>query len=205
MPRRTKAQAEQTRSAIIDAARKVFGERGVSRTTMEHIAVKAGVTRGAIYWHFANKSALFSAMRDQVRLPLLDRMNTVLHDSDGDPLDSVEHLLCQMLDGVARNRRTRETYAIMTFKCEYVAELEPVLAQMTSTCQEMLDKLEEAYQSSATRNLLREGMAPRLAALETFAFVSGLMRMWLADGRGRVVRKQVRELIAAHVATRRRT
>lgn len=203
MARRTKVQAEQTRSRIIDAARRSFARRGVGQTTMEHIAQEAGVTRGAIYWHFTNKTELFFAMRDQVRLPLLDRMNTVLHGDD-DPLDAVERFLLQILEGVAQDPRTRETYAIMHFKCEYVSDLEAVLTQMMKGCRDMLDHIESAYRRAAVLGRLRAGMDPRLAALETFAFVSGLVRMWLSDVRGRVVRKQIGELIAAHVATRRR-
>ena len=65
MGRRTKVEAAQTRQEIIDAARRVFHERGVSRTSMENVAQAAGVSRGAIYWHFENKAALFYAMREQ--------------------------------------------------------------------------------------------------------------------------------------------
>jgi len=69
MARKTKKDAELTRQRIIHAAREVFLVRGVSRTTMEHIAAQAGVTRGAVYWHFDNKIDLFHAMREQVFLP----------------------------------------------------------------------------------------------------------------------------------------
>ena len=48
MARKTKIDTEQTRTQIIAAARKVFAERGVSRTTFAQIAAEAGVTRGAI-------------------------------------------------------------------------------------------------------------------------------------------------------------
>lgn len=204
MARRTKEQANQTRSQIIDAARRAFAQRGVSQTTMAHIAEEAGVTRGAIYWHFSNKTELFFAMRDQVHLPMLDRMDTVLHAGDGDPLDNVERFLLQIVESVAHDPRTRETYAIMTFKCEYVSELTAVLTQMMKGCRDMLDHIESAYRRAAALGRLRADMDPRLAALETFAFVSGLVRMWLSDVRSRVVRKQTGDLIAAHVASRRR-
>src|ERR1700712_1304134 len=55
MVRRTKEEAAETRNSILDAAERVFFEKGVSRTTLADIALEAGVTRGAIYWHFANK------------------------------------------------------------------------------------------------------------------------------------------------------
>lgn len=66
MVRKTKEDAELTRQRIIDAAREVFLARGVSRSTLEHIASQANVTRGAVYWHFENKSQIFYAIRDRV-------------------------------------------------------------------------------------------------------------------------------------------
>ena len=47
--RRSKEDAEQTRSAILDAAEHLFCAQGVTASTLEGIARKAGVTRGAVY------------------------------------------------------------------------------------------------------------------------------------------------------------
>ena len=58
MPRKTKEEAQETRQRILDAAERVFQMQGVSRTSLAHIADAAGVTRGAIYWHFRNKADL---------------------------------------------------------------------------------------------------------------------------------------------------
>jgi TetR/AcrR family acrAB operon transcriptional repressor len=57
MARRTKEEAAATRESILDAAEQLFVKQGVSRTTLQHIATAAGVTRGAIYWHFNDKGA----------------------------------------------------------------------------------------------------------------------------------------------------
>ncbi len=60
MARKTKQQAEETRQQILDAAVREFSAHGVSGTSLTDIAVAAGVTRGAIYWHFKNKVDLFN-------------------------------------------------------------------------------------------------------------------------------------------------
>lgn len=65
-----KEEAQETRSQILEAAEKAFYERGVARTTLADIATLAGVTRGAIYWHFSNKADLVQAMLDSLREPL---------------------------------------------------------------------------------------------------------------------------------------
>ncbi|PPD53183.1 MAG: TetR family transcriptional regulator, partial [Methylotenera sp.] len=94
MVRKSKEDAELTRKRIITAAREVFLSRGVSRTTLEHIATQANVTRGAIYWHFKNKTEIFHAIREQVLLPLIDRMDDSLTlDGNDDPLTQIEKSL----------------------------------------------------------------------------------------------------------------
>ena len=60
MARKTKQQAEETRQQILDAAVREFSAHGVSGTSLTDIAAAAGVTRGAIYWHFKNKVDLFN-------------------------------------------------------------------------------------------------------------------------------------------------
>ena len=62
MPRKTKDEAEQTRRSLMRAALTVFSDKGVSRSSLADIAKAAGVTRGAIYWHFENKTDLMHQM-----------------------------------------------------------------------------------------------------------------------------------------------
>ena len=85
MARRTKEDALATREALLDAAELVFEQRGVSRTSLSDIAKAAGVTRGAVYWHFKDKADLFTAMMDRVVLPL-DESMARLAEVERDPL-----------------------------------------------------------------------------------------------------------------------
>ena len=147
MARKTKENAELTRQRLIEAARQVFLERGVSRTTMEHIAVQAGVTRGAIYWHFNNKLDLFQAMREQVFLPLIDRMDdTLLVEGSEDPLTCIENFLCGTIHVLNDSIETRQIYEIMMIKCEYVDEFGPVLQQILLNCSAIAQKLQLVYE-----------------------------------------------------------
>ncbi len=62
MAKRTKAEALKTRQELIETAIAQFARHGVSKTTLNDIADAANVTRGAIYWHFENKTQLFNEM-----------------------------------------------------------------------------------------------------------------------------------------------
>ena len=62
-------QAERraaTIESILNAGRRLFGERGFAATTMDDIAEQARVAKGAVYHYFATKEALFEAVFDQV-------------------------------------------------------------------------------------------------------------------------------------------
>ena len=60
--RKTKAEAQKTRQQLLRAALDTFYLRGVGRASLHEIAQAAGVTRGALYWHFKNKEDLFDGL-----------------------------------------------------------------------------------------------------------------------------------------------
>lgn len=64
--RRKKEDVQITKEQILNAAFDCFFENGFERTSLETIAGRVGVTRGAIYWHFEDKKALYRAVVDYV-------------------------------------------------------------------------------------------------------------------------------------------
>jgi len=72
---RTQAQrSEQTQAALIAAARRLFAERGYSAVGTEEIVREAGVTRGALYHHFAGKRELMLAVYEQLESELAQEL-----------------------------------------------------------------------------------------------------------------------------------
>jgi len=57
---------EATRAAIVDKARKCFGDLGYATATIDLIADQAGVAKGAVYHHFSTKKALFETVLEEV-------------------------------------------------------------------------------------------------------------------------------------------
>ena len=205
MVRKTKEDAELTRQRIIDAARAVFLTRGVSRSTLEHIATEATVTRGAVYWHFKNKSDIFYALRDRAFLPLIDRIyDTLGVQSDNiDPLTQIENSLCDTINQLNENTEMRQIYEIMMIKCEYVDEFATVLQQILSNCSNITEKIQLAYERAKEQNLLTTTLTPNALALDTHLFFSGLLHMWVKDADGSRFRHQAKALIESHINLRR--
>lgn len=65
------AKAEETRHALVGAARRLFAEKGFHATGTPEIVALAGVTRGALQHHFARKEDLFIAVFEQVEQDMI--------------------------------------------------------------------------------------------------------------------------------------
>ena len=122
MARRTKEDADATRRALLDAAEQVFYDKGVARASLAEIALAAGTTRGAIYWHFKDKVDLFNAMVDRISLPL-DAVRSADSLADlGDRLMRVRSMVQQLLAMIVNDARTRRVFEIAMYRVEYVSE-----------------------------------------------------------------------------------
>lgn len=64
---------QRTRERLIDAAAEVIGEKGFERTSLEEVAARAGMTRGAIYGNFKSKDELFIAYLETRWSPVMPR------------------------------------------------------------------------------------------------------------------------------------
>ena len=61
MARKTEQDKQETYRRLLTSASALFIEKGVATTTLNQIAERAGMTRGAVYWHFENVHTLFRA------------------------------------------------------------------------------------------------------------------------------------------------
>ena len=205
MARKTKEEAEKTRKDIIHSARKVFHLCGVSRSTLENIAKEAGVTRGAIYWHFQDKAELFFAMRGDVFTPMVERTDSfLLSDAYDNPLDAIEASLKEFFRVLDDCSVVREVFEIMISRCEYVDEFASVQEEVGRPAQEFLKKMERVYLRAAEKGMLREGLDPLESARDTWAFTSGMLHLLLGCQMDSGLDQQIPQMITTHMALRRR-
>src|SRR5438270_1201693 len=122
MARRTREEALATRAQILDAAERVFHDKGVAHASLEDIAAAAQVTRGAIYWHFRDKAELFDAMMQRVVLPVEAISEGADCCEQADPLELLRRTAIDVLLRTARDAKTRRVFEIAYHKCEYVGD-----------------------------------------------------------------------------------
>ncbi|QFU90369.1 TetR/AcrR family transcriptional regulator [Amycolatopsis sp. YIM 10] len=71
---RREQYSDATRTALLAAATARFAEHGYAATTLEDVAADIQATRGAVYHHFANKTALFEAVVEELQIDLVQRV-----------------------------------------------------------------------------------------------------------------------------------
>ena len=94
MVRRTREAAAATREQLLDAAERVFRDHGVTRTSLAEVAAEAGVTRGAVYWHFRDKADLFAAMCERATSPMDTLAEQARESLQGSPLAALRAICC---------------------------------------------------------------------------------------------------------------
>ncbi|WP_445157036.1 TetR family transcriptional regulator [Halomonas sp. E14] len=180
MARRTKAEAAATREMLLDAAEAIFLERGVARTSLEQIARHAGMTRGAVYWHFHNKADLFRAMLLRVRMPFEELVEEIGDPGLAErPLEAIRQA-CQRGFARLEQPRYRRVHAILIHHCETFGEIDP-LAMQNEIAQEACGALIEYFSVAAEQQQLREDISPEQAARLLQASLGGLFHDWLRN------------------------
>jgi TetR/AcrR family transcriptional repressor of acrEF/envCD operon len=180
MARKTKADALKTRQALIEAAIQQFAERGVASTTLTDIADAAGVTRGAIYWHFTSKTELFNEMWEQ-QIPLRDIIKHQLtHIENNDPLQSLRERLITSLRYVAETPKQQALMQILYHKCEFypgmIAESE-IRKKICFSREEFRATLQECIH----RGILSADINIDIVLVIFQGFFSGIIKNWLMD------------------------
>lgn len=179
--RRTKEDAEKTRCAILAAAEQLFLERGVAHTSLEHIARHAGVTRGAVYWHFQNKAHLFHEMLNQVRLPL-EPLAEQLAAVDGlASLQLLRDLCIEAMANLVLDEQRRRILTVLLRRCEFTEDLREAEERHETFVNQFIDLCEQQFALPEVQPHLHPGITPRLASRTLHAQIVGLFSDWLRD------------------------
>lgn len=105
-PRSNRERTEETRDRLLAAARDLFVEKSYAETSTPEIVARAGVTRGALYHHFADKKALFAAVAEREAAAVAAAIESQARDPGG-PVDALISGGNAYLQAMAAPGRTR--------------------------------------------------------------------------------------------------
>lgn len=180
MARRTKAEADETRSRLLDAAEQVFFEKGVARASLNEIAQQAGATRGAVYWHFKDKVDVFLSMLDRVCMPFDEVCADYCNGLP--PLEGIRESIRSVFESMDGDKRRLRIFDTAFFKMEYVGELESVRARHIESARDSREKFASAIAQAAREQGLELSLSPGDAALGLHSLFVGLIHGWVLNG-----------------------
>lgn len=178
MARRTKEEANQTREQLLDAAERIFLEKGVGAASLEEIATAAGLTRGAVYWHFENKLAIFDAMYERVRLPI-DQMFE--RPAAEDPLGALKSRCIHVLRSMDEDEHVRRVFTILLFKCEQNDAFKCSFDRLEKKRRVTLARFESVFTHAQEHGELSSSLTAQAAAIALHAYMTGLCRDYLGN------------------------
>ncbi|GLX63785.1 multidrug efflux transporter transcriptional repressor AcrR [Proteus sp. DFP240708] len=179
MARKTKRQAQETKQQIIDAALRLFTVQGVSATSLSDIAAAAGVTRGAIYWHFKNKVDLFTEACELTDLKIESLEIEYQSKYPDDPLFVLRELLIYILTSIVEDPKHNALLEIYFHKCEFVGEMTPIVEIRRELCAADHSRIEQSLSRCIEKKQLPTDLNLRRAAIMLRAMMTGLAENWL--------------------------
>ncbi|MFT3058022.1 acrEF/envCD operon transcriptional regulator [Enterobacter sp. 03-F-07-AD-ECC] len=180
MARKKKAEAQQTRQQLIEAAIGQFATRGVTNTTLTDIADAAKVTRGAVYWHFTSKTEIFNAIWEQ-QLPLRDLIHDRLSLSEkDDPLLMLREQFITALQYIAHEPRQCALLQILYHKCEFTSDMVSEY-EIRKRIGFNNDFLRATLERCISRNIISSQVNVDLTLIVFHGFFSGIIKNWLMN------------------------
>lgn len=177
--RRTKEDAAKTRQSLVDAALKLFGQRGYSGTTLRLIAQEAGCSRGPIYWHFASKEELFEEILAYSQLPL-ERLVALHHDAS-DPESAAADFSRQWLRMLLDDSYFRQSFEIFLNKTEFTEAVSKTLARERALTGSLIVTFSSWVDSYRAAQAIQPPVASSTVALSMYAYLMGITQSWLFD------------------------
>lgn len=179
--RRTKTEALKTREYLMLAALDTFYQKGVARASLNEIARTAGVTRGALYWHFKNKEDLFDALFQRLCSQVIGRLEEDLNNDATDMWESLHVSLLNMFRRMENDPAHHKFCSVLYLKCERTEQNGAVVSIIGKYDNMLYGLLEAVLARCITQKSLPADLDTAVAVVYLKAAISGLTLQWLAN------------------------
>lgn len=178
--RRTKEEAEETKQAILVAARTLFIKEGFSGTTLDDVAHLAGFTRGAVHWHFHNKLGILLAIREIEHSPVQQLIEDLSTDNSLDPLDSMLAVTTQFILDMNRDPDKKKLFQVIV-QAMHNEKLDPDFVRKKQLDVQLRSLVQDILILAEKRAPLAGPWQPKTAALAFHCAINGVINDWLYD------------------------
>lgn len=183
MARKTKEEAERTYHALLDAATALFIRQGIAKTTLNNIASEAGMTRGAIYWHFDNKEAVIQALWERNASTLHTTFTNELRHLDlRNPAIHFRSVIKKLLQSIVDQPEIGQVIRIVMHCVEFTDEQTALQRFLQSKRQELDDIMDDAFNTLHKRKVLISTLPTELLAQSLMSYLLGLIHIYLEPG-----------------------
>jgi len=144
---------------LLAVAAELFADRTIEATRLEDIAEAAGVTRGAIYWHFGNKKGLVVALAKSRVDPFLEVIEQVLKDANG-PLEKMRTIVETIIRKIQEDERflTDENLRMMLIRHQEC--FEEIHSYMDERASRFMKEISALVRSGQDEGTIRNDVAP---------------------------------------------
>lgn len=156
MARRTPEEAEQTKQALLSIALQQYATVGIYGTSLKAIAAEAGVTHGALYWHFASRDDLIVALCESQSLPIerfyLDQLQAI----DQNALEALGKFLVDSVLFISNDQRAQQIYRLFYSRRSELPQNEQLQALLTDQWE-----LWEGYVNKFLKQARKQKLIPK--------------------------------------------
>ena len=172
--RKTKEEAEKTKNKILKSALKVFLKNGYSKTSLADIAENAGYTRGAVYWHFKDKSEILEKINSKFFSRFSHKQSEILETSLN-PMDKINEMININFPLLYNNKEFRDFIELTWFKTE-IDQHEGLLQGKMAITKTFNDTITILFQEASNEGALKKEVDPEIAALSVTSLINGIYR-----------------------------
>ncbi|HEY7349454.1 MAG TPA: TetR family transcriptional regulator [Ktedonobacterales bacterium] len=194
MARKTKEEAAATRQALLDAALIVFSQKGYAAARLEEIAENAGVSRGAIYWHFGSKAELYSILVDET----MGRIQGVVDravSGGGSWLDIQRRVMIYIITLLEEDETYRAVQELTILKTGLAPELGEGMRKKQEAMRQLEEEIAGYYREGIALGEVRANLDPVIAARAMLAYLNGVSLNWLLDQQAFSLRESAPALV----------
>lgn len=169
-------QSQETANRILNQAMRIFLEKGYHGTSIDEITQAAGLTKGALYWHFKSKEDLLKKLIRKYEKSFLDNLIHAVTEVKGRASDKFEKYVRFNSAFAYYNRELCVSFT--TLAAELVGAhhgIEPEIRRVYRKYQNFLSKL---ILQGKKEKIFRKEINAVLAALIVIAFHDGILLQW---------------------------